>query len=262
MSVSPSSSTAGVAIEPTRDVPVGPLFSSPQVLFAALAGTPVAGAVALAINLTRARRPAWMRALPLGAAALTIGAALVLDATVSTWSLWLMVPLFAVAASIANDALFGTTHARAPHPEMALAAVGVVVASWVALGVTAGVAGVALGRTVPELRELVFDVATGDAAGAVRFGDGASRADARKVRDALERAGYLRAGLHVTIARPRGGHLVLRVREPAPVTDREVAAARAMVDAVARGLDPPEPCIIGEAVDENDAVLASGKTCR
>jgi hypothetical protein len=234
--------------------PPAPLFTDRQVLVAGLLGTPIAAGIVLARNFARAGRSRSAQALPVVAAVLVITTALVLDATVTTWAPWLAVPFAALGAVAWNRALLAAPAA----PEGSSGAVASMIALvWIALILSAQVLA-RLGVDVPRLRELAFDVAAGAHAGEVRFEGGASREDSRRVRDALDRAGYLEWGLQVTVS--RDDVLVVSVLVPSDASRADLGRVQRVVAAVAAFIAPRE-CVLGRAVDEAGTVRASGRVC-
>lgn len=227
----------------------GPLFSPAQIGWASLVGTPVAGAILAAWNLRRLQRPA-MGALAAGVCAISL--AVVLD---SFWwpALPVLIPLCAVVASVLTRRVFGPS-LRIAGRRSGWTATGTVLLVIVAL--EAAAAGIErMGVAVPGPSELLFDFVPVAGGGGVRYGAGATRADAERVRDARSAAGYQQVTL--SVAR-HDQELVLSLRLPGVVDEGMVERGRRMAQAMANSL---ESCVRVRLVNAGDRELASGHAC-
>lgn len=233
-----------------------PLFSPGQVALATLLATPVAGAILVAWNLRRQQRRGALLALGVGVS--VIGLALYGDARGSAAVWWLAVPAWTVGASLASSALFASALPLVGRRPMGAAWL-VSLATVGALYGAGSLASVLAPRAVPGFGELLFHW-IGVGPNHIRWGQGASREDALRVGEALERAAIVRdqARLRVDVAR-EGDRLVLRIRLP-DASPEAMGVARAITRAVAEHLDPAD-CVTGRIVDVAGRRLAEGTHC-
>lgn len=236
--------------------PPAPLFSPGQISAATLLATPVAGAILVAWNLRSQQRRGGLLALGVGVGVIAL--ALYVDARGSAAVWWLAVPAWTVGASIVASLLFGGALplvGRRPAGAawlVSLATVG-------ALYGAGSLASVMAPRAVPGFGEILFHW-IGVGPNHVRWAKGASREDALRVGEALERSAIVRdqGRLLVDVAR-ESGDLILRIRLP-DTSPQAMSVARAVTRAVAEHLDPPE-CVTGRIVDVAGRRLAEGKSC-
>lgn len=236
--------------------PPAPLFPPGHIATATLFATPVAGALLIAWNLRRQQRPGAAAALVGGVGVIAL--ALWLDVSWSSAVWWLAVPAWTLLASAVSSALFADAvklvGRRSPVAAW-LVGVATVASLYAAGAVTALVAP----RALPSFHEVLFDWILVGAA-QVRPMDGASREDALRVGEAIERARLIedQRALRLAVGREEG-HLVLHVRLP-DASPEAVAVARRLTAAVARHLDPPE-CVTGRIIDVAGRTRAEGQSC-